>query len=170
LNSSKIHRYELLIVLLILPVGVFGFTYFRPDTSQPLPVDIHTDCSVSLPERQASIDQEVIWNAPDKNHQYSADFGSRSPFSTYSVPAGSPRQVQSTDACNRVSVYAHPKTCYFAYSVFKDGKSCLPDPGVRVVPPDNLSFYIILAIGLLGISTYFIFLRTRLRKRASSLK
>ena len=171
MTRPKILGYGLpLGLLVVLLLGLSGFTYFQT-TAPPLPVDIRSDCSVSLDERQASIDQDVIWNPPDTTHQYSADFGSRSPFAANSVSGGSPRTIQATPFCDRVSVYVRwrTKACYFPYSVLKDGKTC-GDPGVRVVPPTgNLLLVYGMVLGLLVASFYFV-LRIRARNRMSPLK
>jgi hypothetical protein len=171
LTRPKILGYGLpLGLLLVLLPGLSGFTYLQT-SARPLPVDIGSDCSVSPDERQASIDQDVVWNPPDKTHQYSADFASRSPFAANSVSGGSPRTIQATPSCDRVSVYVRwrTKACYFPYSVLKDGKTC-GDPGVRVVPPTgNLVLVYGMVLGLLGISFYFV-LRILVRNRTSPLK
>lgn len=165
LNKSKILGYGLLPVLI---VGIPGFTS-QPSNPTPQPIVIAGDCKVE-DESRAPIDQEVEWKAPKDGHQYSADFGSRSPFTTNSVAAGSPQAVQATGSCDRTGVYVRWNTpvCYFSYSILKDGQACGKDPGVRVVPPSGSQIVIyFFALALLGTASYFTW-RIFLRNRASS--
>jgi len=163
-----------LLSVVILFLGLCGLTYFQTNPD-PLPVNIRSDCTVDWTERRAPIDGEVVWNPPGDGHVYSVDFNNkgRSPFPVNPIPAGTPEPVQGTTFCSRTSVYVNWPTdfCKFPYSVFKDGKFC-KDPGVRVIPPNSITFVpLLLAVGLLGIASYFafrIFVRNRTSPRNAS--
>jgi hypothetical protein len=80
------------------------------------------------------------------------------PFTSPTFPSGPPpRPVKRDFWCNSLL-----RKCYFNYGL-KQGTQTCADPGVQVVPPSPISFFIWL-VALLGISSYAI-LRIRLRKR-----
>jgi hypothetical protein len=85
------------------------------------------------------VDDTVTWVRNDA-HTYTINFPNNKPFSSATVFAGAPATVILDPACpNGNSTVA--ANCYYKYNLTQDSNStACSDPGIRVVPPSQISF------------------------------